>query len=78
MLQPHALGASRAGVGACAWDSTFMLLAYFGEPLLCCMLLLLQAEKNYHGIQVVQVALHSSNSGKGHPCLRSGSRPVAF
>ena len=31
VLQPHALGAARTGVGACAWDSTFMLLACFGE-----------------------------------------------
>ncbi|KAK9832148.1 hypothetical protein WJX74_000691 [Apatococcus lobatus] len=29
--EPHALAASRVGVGACAWDSAFMLLAYFEQ-----------------------------------------------
>ena len=31
LLQPSALASSRVGVGACAWDSAFTLLAYFGE-----------------------------------------------
>ena len=34
-LQPHLLDASRAGVGACLWDSAFVLTAFLGKSQHC-------------------------------------------
>ncbi len=34
MLQPRLLAASRVGVGACLWDSSFVLTAFLGMILL--------------------------------------------
>ena len=79
--QPHALSSNLVGVGACLWDSSFVLTAFLGAHM-CVHVVLLQmllAVCHYNSLCSVQPAWTRShlrapgwlNWGLGWACLAS-------